>query len=156
MNRSPLPRNLSFVPIAERRQDVIPFFHSTSMKLTIPRFKWLRGEGFQNSRLLRPSDDKMCCLGHFAVSCGVPVPQLSNLNTPPQIGKTLWTKLRRGGAWLFSSGGIASLDYPSQDCTKLMRINDDPKMSDQARERELKKIFAQHGVEVKFVNKETK
>lgn len=41
------------------------------MKLTIDRSKWLRGEGSDESYLLRESDGKMCCVGFFAIACGV-------------------------------------------------------------------------------------
>lgn len=32
-------------------------------KLIIDRSRWLRGEGCDASYLLRPADNKMCCLG---------------------------------------------------------------------------------------------
>jgi hypothetical protein len=35
------------------------------MKLTVDRKTWLRGEGDRVSRLLRPSDGQMCCLGFW-------------------------------------------------------------------------------------------
>ena len=39
-------------------------------KFVVDRSKWLRGEGFQDSFLLRPADDKQCCIGFLAGACG--------------------------------------------------------------------------------------
>ena len=41
------------------------------MKLVIDRATWLRGEGHEQSYLLRECDGKMCCLGFFALACGL-------------------------------------------------------------------------------------
>ena len=42
------------------------------MKLVIDRKVWLRGEGDAVSRLLRPEDQKMCCVGISGKALGLP------------------------------------------------------------------------------------
>jgi hypothetical protein len=119
------------------------------MKLIIDRSKWLRGEGPSSSCLLRPEDGKMCCLGIYALACGVPKDEIWGQLAPGEgkLNKELWTKARRGGAWLFESGGHVIL---SRDCSDLMNENDDPCIG--GKESKIAKIFAEHGVEVTFVD----
>jgi len=122
------------------------------MKLIIDRAKWLRGEGSSTSRLLRPSDKKMCCLGFYALSVGMTEDNIFNIATPYIIKKTkhgcsvydAWGE----GAWLFDP------DEPreqSKDCGSLMHLNDDGAQPDYAREVDIIRVFAKHGVEVEFI-----
>lgn len=52
------------------------------MHFTVDRSKWLHGEGAAFSQLLRPSDEKMCCLGFRAIQSGASRSDLLGLGTP--------------------------------------------------------------------------
>lgn len=41
------------------------------MKVIIDRTKWYRGQGSIGSSLLRPTDQKMCCVGFFGKACNI-------------------------------------------------------------------------------------
>lgn len=40
-------------------------------RVVVDRSKWLRGEGSYKSRLLRPADGRMCCMGSAALAKGL-------------------------------------------------------------------------------------
>lgn len=115
------------------------------MKLIIDRKIWLRGEP-EDSKLLRSSDSKRCCLGIYGQACGVPDNKLIDQITPYFVGKNVWTKKRRGGAWLFEEPTKFS------DRLVLFRINDTVTITEKKRESLIKKTFAKHGVHVEFIN----
>lgn len=108
-------------------------------KLVIDRSRWLRGERHQPSKLLRAKDGKMCCLGFFGVACGVPQELLLEYAGP-------YSSSKDGGIWpeWCSSGR----------CGRLYGPNDRKDLSDAARESEIARIFAEHGVEVVFTDGE--
>lgn len=54
--------------------------------VTIPRSKWLRGEGSMDSFLLRGRDGKMCCVGFMCLARGVPVDVLVGEKTVRELG----------------------------------------------------------------------
>jgi hypothetical protein len=122
------------------------------MKLTIDRAKWLRGEGFKESMLLRSYDDKMCCLGFYARACGVPKAAMIDIDTPYNVKEALttWTKAKKGARWLFASG--RKFFTISNACQSLMKVNDDDEEYTEAeREARITMLFSEHGVEVEFV-----
>jgi hypothetical protein len=127
------------------------------MKLVIDRAKWLRGEGSSTSRLLRPSDKKMCCLGFYGIACKVSEDSLMSCTTPDGLNGEgasfwLWTKAKKGGAWLFSRKNyLPNRNVISQACQKLMKANDNIDLPEANREQEIADLFFQHGVEVEFV-----
>jgi hypothetical protein len=84
------------------------------MKLTIDRKKWLRGTG--DSFLLSPRDGKMCCLGFYALACGLTENDIRDQLTPVGVYKQ---HDKRMPEWLF--GGIHGC---SADGVKLMDVND--------------------------------
>ena len=51
---------------------------------TIDRATWLHGEGADNSYLLRPTDGKMCCLGHYLKAVGIEEEAITSVDTPCQ------------------------------------------------------------------------
>jgi len=127
------------------------------MKFTIPRDKWLRGEGFEVSSLLRASDGKMCCLGHFGLACGLNPERLENVGTPSNIAVDvpevdIWEQIRKAwtgaGSFLFKEEGNELSDF----CNDLMRFNDRIDLSGEDREARIIGIFAQNGIEVEFVD----
>jgi hypothetical protein len=110
------------------------------MKLVIDRSKWLRAEGADESRLLRPNDGKMCCLGFFGLACGLEEDDLADMSVPGDVSslaKSRWPD------WL-TACSIVSGRAPQDD---LMEENDTD-----ANERTIAEIFAEHGVEVEFVD----
>jgi len=113
------------------------------MELVIDRSKWLRGSG--NSLLFRPTDGKMCCLGFYGLSCGLTQEDMNGLGAPFEIHGQKWQE-NSSANWLFDHHwGCSSY------CYNLMAINDRLDFSEEVREREIAKIFAQHGITVKFI-----
>lgn len=108
--------------------------------LEIDRAKWLRGEGAENSRLLRHYDGKMCCLGLYLEACGVPREVLRDKNTPAQLDERI-------PRWLYEPNK-ALTRVVSMATSKLMGVNDDPK--ERKREDLVREMFAAHGVTVTF------
>ena len=132
-----------------------PGSKNESHRLTIQRWKWLRGEGGTTSYLLRRRDRMMCCLGFLGRSCGLQDAEILGEGTPVNINVPCeadrW-------AWLTGDDGNTLTD----DATKIMHINDyniidshmrkesySPK-SEADREAKLTEIFAQHGIEAVF------
>jgi hypothetical protein len=117
------------------------------MKLVIDRSKWLRGEGSDDSYLLRNEDGKLCCLGFYAQACGLETEAITNVATPAQVPKyaNIWGD---GACWLFDESNVSST------CNDLMMINDEKLPffdSEKEREEQVAAIFAKHGVQVEFV-----
>lgn len=111
------------------------------MTYTITRSTWLRGEGANLSKLLRPTDGKQCCLGQVALQCG---------NTPKQILdiRTLFRAITEKSAtfpeWLtINDHSAAQIAYD---------INDDQHTSDSEKEDALTRLFAANGQELMFID----
>lgn len=128
------------------------------MKLVIERDRWLRGEGVSTNaltgngaRLLRSTDQKMCCLGFFGLACGLRPADIVDVTTPlAQTGtfrvcRTCWP------AWALDVTPAGMRDN-SIDINTLMRINDASDLSEPTREATIARIFLRHGVEVEFVD----
>jgi len=115
------------------------------MKLVIDRSKWLRGEGDMQSRLIRPSDGKMCCLGFYGLALGVSRDAMLDRSTPAQA-------MRKGGdqfpPWTEAVQGLDEVNV----CARLMSENDTVELSAAERERRITELFALRGVEVVFVD----
>jgi len=124
------------------------------MDLIIDRSKWLRGEGSQRSKLLREEDGKMCCLGFYALACGLTPEQIKGVSSPdqPEIKEAFADK----ASFLFLYNSGAPLER-SNTCAILMGDNDayvsDMAMeSEEERERLITLNFANNGVTVKFID----
>ena len=65
---------------------------SKKKSFTINRKKWLRGEGDDDSRLLRSTDNKMCCLGFLGKACGISSACLSGRGMPNTIRMPEWPR----------------------------------------------------------------
>ena len=103
----------------------------------VSRSKWLRGEGYENTFLLREKDGKMCCLGFLAMSLGNSTKRLKNTPSPCEgmnFPKTL----------SYKNGN-------TKQCALIQQINDDKSVTDQERERDLKREFSFCGINVEFV-----
>ena len=105
------------------------------MRFEVKRSNWLRGEGAEESYLIRHEDGKMCCLGFLGRACGVANAEMRGLKNP----------FIPGLAEMFAAKVDASVAYGPA-----MELNDNASITDQEREAELVKLFAQHGIEVVF------
>lgn len=115
------------------------------MKLVIDRKRWIRGE--ELSFLLRPTDERMCCLGFYGLACGVPKASL-RVQANPRFAAG-FSEVEQAG-WLFKNGPLYGYSH-SNDAIRLMKINDAEDIADTDRETQIAAIFAKHGVEVEFV-----
>lgn len=110
-------------------------------KLIIDRNIWLRGEAIE-SYLLRQSDQKQCCVGIYLEQCGIERTKLSGVMSAQ--GLAMKEPLPQEAQWLL---GVAN-----RDAQWLYRVNDNPESPASLRESEITKVFAQHKVEVEFIN----
>jgi hypothetical protein len=120
-------------------------------KLTIDRNTWLRGEGGDDSFLLREVDGKQCCLGFLGFACGATRKQLIGARTP-SVSRVLDIFNKDLGKFLFVSDHWNEF---SKDAEELMYINDrlpEYFSSETEREKQLTEIFARNGIEIEFVN----
>jgi hypothetical protein len=117
------------------------------MKLTIKRSEWLRGEGEDNSRLLRSHDGKKCCLGFLATSLSCTDDQIEDQWSPACVPTLPWPE-----------GFTAKSKYADNDvatnaaCQDLMTLNDDQHLSERDREFAIADEFKRFGIEVEFVD----
>jgi hypothetical protein len=127
--------------------------------LTIDRQVWLRGEGEDSSCLYRPRDGKMCCLGIYLTSLGVPKDSLAHVVSPGKLN----TELPRGAGWLLRNGLHTDI------AANLMIANDtgttgpllDPdhcvegdgdRVTPRQRETCIRALFRQAKIRVRFTN----
>ena len=113
---------------------------------TISRKEWLRGEGAQNSFLLRESDGKRCCVGIYAKALGVPDDKLCGCIWPDPRTAGTWDAAE--APWLLSHWDAAAA---SEDRLHLPISNDSRNFTSEIeREHLIAEEFAKHGVEVTF------
>lgn len=116
----------------------------TITELTITRSKWLRGEGGSQSRLFRPSDAKMCCLGFFGAACGLTNADMEDIGEPSELeGIGCPEQLDSGENW-----------SRNETVQKLIEVNDLQSVDDAYREAEITKLMLQLDppVKVTFVD----
>lgn len=131
------------------------------MKLEIDRSKWLRGDS--DSALLRTQDRKMCCLGFFALACGLTEDDIENCGEPHQpfeenprlqvhevMAKVIEVETEERES---NDGSISEVHTYSETnlSSRLMRVNDDIELLETTREQQITELFAMVGVEVSFV-----
>lgn len=107
------------------------------MKFQIIRKNWLRGEGGENSYLLRPSDKKMCCLGFFCLAEGI-------LKKRDILGQKTYYSMHNRTYY------ECDIKF-GKTCTKLYDINDNTRTTDKEKEKAIIKIFAEAGHKVEFI-----
>lgn len=116
-------------------------------EFVVDRAVWLRGEGSENSRLLRRQDDKMCCLGIYLDACGIAAEKLEDQATPEDVDPS-----EDIPAWLYR------LTKDSKECTakvwNLIDTNDDEDIPETEREAEVERLFANEGIKVTFTGVE--
>ncbi len=108
------------------------------MEFTVNRSSWLRGEA--NSFLLRPSDNKMCCLGFLAKKYGYSDEEIFNKDT----FKSLSNIDKLPEEFFYGSGNLSFI------IQKLMFENDKIDISDEDREKKLTEFFKLINIDVKF------
>lgn len=108
---------------------------------TVVRKRWYRGTT-SGSKLRRSGDKKQCCLGFYAISCGMQPKHITDVCSPAGISNSLPVL---PGVSVVGSGHINTII-----CEKMMLINDDDKIPDLIRESELRRLFRRIGVTVKF------
>lgn len=120
---------------------------SETKTFVVNRSMWLRGRGARASYLLLDNGQR-CCLGFVCAQLGVADEYL--LNTPDP-------------GWLMADaagpihGVLANVGTSARPNTLTMRavvINDNKKISDPERERELAALFAEYGYAIEFVDGE--
>jgi len=115
------------------------------MEVTIERSKWLRGEA-DDSYLLRPSDNKMCCLGFVALAFGYTASDIELLYTPADLanGEILMP-------WLVK---INPEHHPRDTslCNAIIEVNDNTVSPNKDRESILTELFKTANIDIKFVD----
>lgn len=125
------------------------------MKLVISRKRWLRGEGEDESKLYRSSDRKMCCLGFYCRKLGLKVSEIKDITDPkalvlystPSRRKEL-LKQKIIPEWLLENDGGSDVEQAIY--FNDLEVSEFPEKTEKSREKRIKNIFAQHGVEVEF------
>ena len=113
---------------------------------TIDRSIWLRGEGSEHSRLLRPHDNKMCCVGICLRALGVPDSLLLDMQVAGNVA---------GGSAVAADLAdkiTAEIAYGDHGKVTLgiYTANDSALIDDVGREEILTKRFKQIGINVAF------
>lgn len=113
---------------------------------TIDRARW-------GKRRLRNDDGTMCCLGFFSEACGVPPSAMGKACLPRSLERS---QRRHLPAWALLTGYYD----PITDVWQLVSWNDRRRATTSAvrrcssdAEAAIKKIFAKHGVKVRFTGK---
>lgn len=121
-------------------------------KLIIDRKTWLRGETSGKSFLLRISDHKMCCMGSYLLTCGLPTSKIRDIGTPLGTsgveGDPLTLPME--AHWLIEQSPRGREN--SEISRRLMVINDDTNITDSTREMRITALFKEQDVEVEFIN----
>lgn len=117
------------------------------MKLTIKRKEWLHGEGSSKSYLLRPNDEKKCCLGILAIACGISPAALRGRRAPAELLDL--PPMPEYYQWTVNLAEVRSTTAADE----AMRVNDMIGVtieSEQEREQLITQIFREHGIDVQF------
>lgn len=116
-------------------------------KFTIDRSKWARGG---DSLLLDPDSGNMCCLGFYALACGVSVSAIS--------GEPVYSDLDDSAIEELPSRLVSPRDNSWPRVTTLhddiVNMNDDAGVAETDREVRIASLFASIGVTVEFVDGE--
>lgn len=116
--------------------------------LTIYRDSWARGTGAIESRLLR-ENGQMCCLGFLALACGYSREYIEGVSTPASLLRDV-PDLDN----LWPDGTLTTASHSTPTINQMMRTNDAREMPAPLRELLLRKLFADIGYAVEFVDGE--
>lgn len=117
-------------------------------EFTVDRRRWIKSA----TGLLLRCDGKRCILGFYLAACGIPDEELMGFPSPGNLfgGTTTEEVSSKIPGWLIDRNRHDDC-YNSVLAERLMEVNDDETFSDEKREQVIREIFAQHGVEVRFV-----
>ena len=118
------------------------------MKFTVETKNWLRGEDSNHSRLLRPRDGKMCCLGFLSLACGIAPQDIKGQVSIGTLGKHLKGLLPEV---LFQRDSDFGLKTTPRNYFSIESVNDNPALSEAERQKRLLELFRYIGIEVNFV-----
>jgi hypothetical protein len=125
------------------------------MKVTIKRSEWYRGNGGKGSALLRDVDGMKCCVGFFALACGMERDVIMGRSEIRDVPNYDNTELPEPAKWMaeYGAGWLLNTD----DAREIYNLNDRPvceltTKSEEERERGLAELFAKHDVELEFVD----
>lgn len=134
-------------------------------ELVVDRKRWYRGKGNIRSRLLRPEDNQMCCLGFYGLSCGLKEENIIDVGFPSQVrtgqrhGVDKSHKpvpLPKEMHWLEETIskqiGEDSSVFEEEVERTIGEINDNEEIDEETRERLLTEEFAKHNINVTFIN----
>jgi len=107
--------------------------------LTIKRSKWLTGST-HNSYLLRPQDQKMCCLGFLAKKRGASNEDILGQKDPSYTSANVsWPRK------LCDRYELTDL------CSEMIEVNDG-RMANDKREEKLRPLFRKIGITLRFID----
>lgn len=124
-------------------------------RLVIDRATWARG-GKKGITALLNKDGNKCCLGFALLDCGVEEDSIYDLGLPSDVIAQVPLEAREDLGnrlgWLVQSVGEDNFQYfDDGDAVALaVNINDEPSLSESARESMLKQLFMMNGVELTF------
>lgn len=117
---------------------------------TIFRDTWDRGGKRQTSLLCY--DGKRCCLGFFGQACGLADSMMLHTPDPDALDEASKKALEKVGAeWLFEEKDEYG-HRQSKATDHLINANDNELFTEDARELEVARIFAENGITVTFVD----
>lgn len=126
-------------------------------KFVVDRETWYRGKGSYHSCLLNKSN-KMCCLGFYALACGLDKNVIRDITSPMAAvnlsnGKYSedihGQEVKRKSSKIWKTKLVPKKDN-SAICRKLMIINDNKLITDEKREVKITRLFEKIGIQVKF------
>lgn len=133
--------------------------------LIIDRKTWLHGEGISFSSLLRTTDRKRCCLGFYCKYLGVSDDEMLGIGHPSFLSRHVQERCGLYNSWFYYPQDKVKCNppMPIADAFNLVRYNDRERgtnigeqdktpITEAYREQKIAEIFAQYGIDVRFVN----
>lgn len=134
----------------------------TKRKFIVDRAKWRCGEDGKESlgtgrTALHNESGYMCCLGMVCEQSGLKVPKDNCLPNPSYYGNQgIFPKHQLEAKIPFLINiqeEHGNFNYSSSEFSiSAMNINDNPRLSQLARESSLKKLFLKENIELEFIN----
>lgn len=131
------------------REDVKPV---ERFRFVVDRRTWLRGEGVDQSYLLR-IDGKKCCIGFACEAAGVPLSAMFNCSTPMnllnhQSTRQMEEKLK--AIHLLTTNSYSGQSRHAEGVAVAFRVNDGE--GDVCREQRITELLFKEGIDVEFIN----
>ena len=119
------------------------------LDVIVDRTKWYRGQGYDESKLLR-SEGQMCCVGFACLAAGLTPSQIENWATV-QVAHTIKAPRLAKMVCLLVPSGKPS-DVATGDAAQLYTTNDKPGIDNATRERDIRDYGLKVGLAFSFVN----